>query len=433
MHRERASRFVSQLTRDTIAFVLAGGRGAGLKHLTAWRALPALPFAGKLRIIDFPLSNCINSGIRRIAVLAQYRSQSLIRHVHKGWGFLKGEFSEFVEVLPASQCSETPWYSGTADAVFQNLDTIRIQRPKYVLILAADQVYKMDYGPLLGHHVRSGADVTVATIEVPIAQARDFGVVRVEEDQRITRFREKPAQPELISGRDDVALASMGIYVFNADFLCEELAKDSDNPGSSHDFGKDVIPSLVRDCRVVAFPFPEARVGDKPYWRHVGTIDAYWEANMELIDIVPDLDLYDEAWPIWTYQEQLPPAKFVFDDDDRRGTAIDSMLSGGCIISGSHVYRSLLFSDVKVNSYSTLHDTVVLPDVEIGRHCRIRKAVIDRACDIPPNTVIGEDHDQDARRFYVSEGGVVVVTPEMLGQEIHRFRHTRTATAAAAD
>ncbi|MFZ0255715.1 MAG: glucose-1-phosphate adenylyltransferase [Gammaproteobacteria bacterium] len=418
----RTPRFVSRLTRDTVALILAGGRGERLKHLTMWRAKPAVPFGGKFRIIDFPLSNCINSGIRRIGVLTQYKSHSLIRHIHKGWGFLRGEFGEFVEVFPASQRVETSWYAGTSDAVYQNLDLIRLQNPRYVLVLAGDHVYKMDYGPMLAHHVETGADLTVACQNVPLDEAQGFGVMTVDKDDNIIAFQEKPADPKPVPGRTDVALASMGIYVFNVEFLYEQVIKDADSPTSSHDFGKDLIPSGIRDHRVVAYPFTDVQAGKQPYWRDVGTVDAFWLANMELIGITPPLNLYDREWPIWTYQEQLPPAKFIFDDEGRRGMAVDSMVSGGCIISGASLRRSLLFSDVKVNSYSWLADSVVLPEVDIGRNCRISKAVIDKGCVIPEGTVIGEDPEEDNRRFYVTERGVVLVTPEMLGQTIHQFR-----------
>ena len=418
----RTPRFVSRLTRDTVALILAGGRGERLKHLTMWRAKPAVPFGGKFRIIDFPLSNCINSGIRRIGVLTQYKSHSLIRHIHKGWGFLRGEFGEFVEVFPASQRVETSWYAGTSDAVYQNLDLIRLQNPQYVLVLAGDHVYKMDYGPMLAHHVERGADLTVACHLVPLEEARGFGIITVDKDDNVIEFLEKPADPKPVPGRTDVALASMGIYVFNVEFLYEQVIKDADSPTSSHDFGKDLIPSGIRDHRVISYPFVDVQAGKQPYWRDVGTVDAFWLANMELIGITPPLNLYDHEWPIWTYQEQLPPAKFIFDDEGRRGMAVDSMVSGGCIISGAVLRRSLLFSDVKVNSYSWLADSVVLPEVDIGRNCRISKAVIDKGCVIPEGTVIGEDPEEDNRRFYVTERGVVLVTPEMLGQTIHQFR-----------
>lgn len=418
----RTPRFVSRLTRDTVVLILAGGRGERLKHLTMWRAKPAVPFGGKFRIIDFPLSNCINSGIRRIGVLTQYKSHSLIRHIHKGWGFLRGEFGEFVEVFPASQRVETSWYAGTTDAVYQNLDLLRLQNPRFVLLLAGDHVYKMDYGPMLARHVETEADLTVACQPVPLEEARGFGVMTIDENQNVVAFKEKPPNPMPMPGRTDVALASMGIYVFNVDFLYEQVIKDADSPTSSHDFGKDLIPSVIHNHRVVAYPFVDVQKGKQAYWRDVGTVDAFWQANMELIGVTPPLNLYDREWPIWTYQEQLPPAKFVFDDEGRRGMAVDSMVSGGCIISGAVLRRSLLFSDVKVNSYSRLLDTVVLPQVIIGRNSRISKAVIDKGCDIPEGTVIGEDREEDARRFYVTEQGVVLVTPEMLGQTIHQFR-----------
>ena len=416
-------RFVSRITRDTLALILAGGRGSRLKHLTLWRAKPATPFGGKFRIIDFPLSNCMNSGIRRVCVLTQYKAHSLLLHVQRGWGFLRGEFGEFVELLPAQQrVQETAWYQGTADAVYQNLDIIRDHDPKYLLVLAGDHIYKMDYGPMVAHHVESGADMTVGCIEVPVDQAREFGVMTSDAEGRVVEFQEKPAHPTPVPGKPDVALASMGIYVFNRAFLFDQLIQDADRRSSSHDFGKDIIPSVLKEYRVMSYPFRDVQTGRQGYWRDVGTVDAFWEANMELVSVSPELNLYDEDWPIWTYQAQLPPAKFVFDDADRRGMAVDSMVSGGCIVSGAYLRRSLLFSNVKVHSYSRIEDAVVLPDVEIGRHCRIRRAVLDRACVVPEGTVIGEDREKDMERYYVTEGGVVLVTPEMLGQEIHRVR-----------
>jgi glucose-1-phosphate adenylyltransferase len=415
-------RFVSRLTRNTLALILAGGRGSRLKHLTLWRAKPAVPFGGKFRIIDFPLSNCLNSGIRSIGVLSQYKAHSLIQHIHRGWNFLRGEFGEFVELLPAQQRIETSWYEGTADAVYQNLDIIRNHSPEFVLILAGDHIYKMDYGPMIADHVKRGADMTVGCIEVPLDRARAFGVMSVDADNRVTEFREKPDDPHPMPGYPDLALASMGIYVFNTEFLYRQLIDDADNDASSHDFGKDIIPQVIRKHKVVAYPFRDADTGKQAYWRDVGTVDAFWEANLELIGVTPELNLYDSEWPIWTYQEQLPPAKFVFDDDDRRGMAVDSMVSGGCIISGALVRHSLLFSNVKVHSRAKLEDAVVLPNVEVGEGCRITRAVIDKGCRIPPHTVIGEDHEADAARFHVSEGGVVLVTPEMLGQDLHHVR-----------
>ncbi|NEX21438.1 glucose-1-phosphate adenylyltransferase [Thiorhodococcus mannitoliphagus] len=417
-------RFISRLTRNTLALILAGGRGSRLKHLTAWRSKPAVPFGGKFRIIDFPLSNCLNSGIRRIGVLTQYKAHSLILHIQKGWGFLRGEFGEFVELWPAQQrVAETAWYAGTADAVFQNLDIIRAHNPEYILVLAGDHIYKMDYGAMIAYHVESGADMTVGCLEVEAERARDFGVMSVDADQRVTNFAEKPDNPEPIPGTTDRCLASMGIYVFNRGFLFEQLFKDADTPSSSHDFGKDVIPNVIRMYRVMAYTFRDPRSGDQAYWRDVGTLDAFWEANLELIGITPPLNLYDKNWPIWTYQEQLPPAKFVFDDDDRRGMAVDSMVSGGCIISGAVVRHSLLFSNVRVNSYASVEDSVILPDVSIGRNCVIRNAVVDRFCQLEEGTQIGVNPEADRRAgFYVSEQGITLVTPEMLGQDANHVR-----------
>jgi glucose-1-phosphate adenylyltransferase len=415
-------RFVSRLTKKTLALILAGGRGSRLKHLTKWRSKPSVPFGGKFRIIDFPLSNCINSGIRQIDVLTQYKAHSLILHIQRGWSFLRGEFGEFVELLPAQQRIENSWYTGTADAVYQNLDILRNHRSDYVLVLAGDHIYRMDYGTMIAHHVESGADMTVGCIEVELDKAKEFGVMAVDEEGRVREFAEKPANPKPIPGQDDMALASMGIYVFNTGFLFEQLIKDADTPGSSHDFGKDIIPSVINSYRVMAYSFRDPKSGKQAYWRDVGTVDAFWAANLELIGVTPELNLYDKSWPIWTYQEQLPPAKFIFDDEDRRGMAVDSMVSGGCIVSGATVRHSLMFSNVRVNSYSEVNDSVILPDVSIGRNCRITKAVIDEGCEIPEGTVIGEDLEADAKRFYVSEGGVVLVTPEMLGQVLNYVR-----------
>ena len=422
MNQGQTSQHITRLTRDTLALILAGGRGSRLKHLTLWRAKPSVPFGGKFRIIDFPLSNCMNSGIRRVGVLTQYKAHSLIKHIQRGWGFLRGELGEFVELLPAQQRIETSWYTGTADAIYQNLDIIRNHDPKYVLVLAGDHVYKMDYGAMIVHHLDRGADVTVACIDVPVARAREFGVMTMNEQGRIVRFQEKPENPEPIPGRPDTALASMGIYLFNTKFLYEQLIRDADNARSAHDFGKDVIPSIIESYRVMAYPFRDPSTGRQPYWRDVGTVDAFWEANIELVDVTPELNLYDATWPIWTYQAQLPPAKFVFDDDDRRGMAVDSMVSGGCVISGSRIRHSLLFSDVKVHSFCEVVDSVVLPEVVIHRHCRLKRTVIDKGCQIPAGTVIGEDPQEDARRFYVSPAGVVLVTAEMLGQDLHHVR-----------
>jgi glucose-1-phosphate adenylyltransferase len=413
-----AKRFVSRLTRQTLALVLAGGRGSRLHDLTRWRAKPAVPFGGKFRIIDFPLSNCINSGIGQVGVITQYKSHSLIRHIQRGWGFLRGELDEFVELLPAQQRIETSWYEGTADAVLQNLDIIRSHEPEYVLILAGDHVYKMDYGTMLAAHVESGADITVGCIEVPREEASAFGVMSVDDELQITRFVEKPENPEAIPGQPDKSLASMGIYVFSTQVLFDELMRDHARESqSSHDFGKDVIPSVIARRRVIAFPFRDPRQDKPAYWRDVGTIDSLWRANLELIGISPELNLYDSHWPIWTYQEQLPPAKFVFDDENRRGMAVDSMVAGGCIVSGAVVRHSLLFSQVHIQSFSEVADSVIYPDVQIGQNCRIHRALIDRGCRIPDGTHVGIDPEEDRKRFHVSPSGVVLITPEMLGQD----------------
>jgi glucose-1-phosphate adenylyltransferase len=408
-----------RLARRTIALVLAGGRGSRLHQLTDRRAKPAVFFGGKFRIIDFPMSNCINSGIRRIAVLTQYKAHSLLRHLQMGWSFLRPEMNEFLDLLPAQQrLDEATWYRGTADAVYQNFDIFRAARPEFFVVLAGDHVYKMDYSNMLADHVERGSGCTVACVEVPIEQASDFGVMTVDASMRITAFTEKPETPAPMLGKPDRALASMGIYVFSAEFLYAELERDARDPLSSRDFGKDVIPHLVDRGLAYAHYFEDSCVKTtpdaEPYWRDVGTIDAFWAANLDLVRPVPSLDIYDPNWPIWTYQQQLPPAKFVFNDDDRRGTAVDSMVSGGCIISGAQVNRSLLFSNCRVNSFAQTHDAVVLPDVDIGRHARLNRVVIDRGVRIPEGMVVGEDPASDARRFYRSEGGVTLVTSEMV-------------------
>ena len=413
-------RFVSRLTRKTLALILAGGRGSRLKHLTDWRAKPAVPFGGKFRIIDFPLSNCLNSGIRRMAVLTQYKAHSLMVHLQRGWGSLRGEFGEFVEVLPAQQRLAEAWYQGTADAVYQNLDIFRSHDPEYFLILAGDHIYKMDYGPMLAYHAENNADLTVGCIEVDLETAKAFGVMQVDEAHRITSFREKPADPDPIPGKRDRALASMGIYIFNAKFLYEQLNKDANLTSSSHDFGKDLIPDIIKRYRAFAYPF-RGTGGVQAYWRDVGTVDAFWEANIDLVQVVPDLNLYDKNWPIWTYQEQLPPAKFVFNDPDRRGMAVDSMVSGGCILSGASLDRSLLFSNVRAHSYARVESSVILPNVDIGERCKIKNAVIDKGCEIPEGMNVGIDLEKDRERgFYVTDKGIVLVTPDMLGQDVHR-------------
>ncbi|MEB8490738.1 glucose-1-phosphate adenylyltransferase [Acidithiobacillus ferriphilus] len=422
-------RFVSNLTKNTLALVLAGGRGSRLGPLTDWRAKPAVPFGGKFRIIDFCLSNCLNSGIRRIGVLTQYKSHSLIRHIQLGWDFLRGEFSEFTEILPAQQRMNTGWYKGTADAIFQNIDILRAHRPRYVIILAGDHIYKMDYGQMLAEHVQSQADMSVACIEVPLEEAKSFGVMAVNSEDRVIAFTEKPQDPVPIPGNPDRALASMGVYVFNTDFLYEQLIRDSDSHDSTHDFGNDLIPYMVSRYRVIAHRFRNSCISSSEggnsrcYWRDVGTVDAYWAANIDLVHVTPDLDLYDNRWPIWTYQEQLPPAKFVFDDEGRRGMALDSIVSGGCIISGATVRRSLLFSNVRINDGHTLiEDSVILPNVRMGEGARLRKVVVDKGTIIPHGLVVGEDPVEDARRFYRTPNGVTLITPELLGQQLHFVR-----------
>ncbi|MDX2427257.1 MAG: glucose-1-phosphate adenylyltransferase [Xanthomonadales bacterium] len=417
-------RYVSLLTRDTVAMILAGGRGSRLYELTDWRAKPGVYFGGKLRIIDFPLSNCINSGVRRIGVATQYKAHSLIRHLVHGWTGFRSSDREFVEILPASQRTGDDWYLGTADAVFQNLDIIRTHHPRFVLILSGDHVYKMDYGNFLAFHAEKEADMTVCCIEVPLEEAAgQFGVMTVDENGRVIEFNEKPEHPASIPGKEGYCLASMGNYIFNTEFLYEQVIRDADMPGSDHDFGKDIIPSIIDKYQVFAYPFRDPKTGQQAYWRDVGTLDAYWEANMELVSVVPQLDLYDKDWPILTEQLQSPPAKFVFDHADRRGEAIDSMVSAGCIISGASVKKSLIFSNCKIHSYSRIVDSLILPECEVLDGCTIVGAIIDRGCVIPEGTEIGVDHDEDrARGFRVTKGGRTLVTPGMLEQSLH---HTR--------
>jgi glucose-1-phosphate adenylyltransferase len=426
VHGGRARRLPGPLTKSTLALILAGGRGRRLAELTNWRAKPSLPFGGKFRIVDFALSNCVNSGIRRVGICTQYKAQSLIRHVQRGWSFLDGRFDEFVELLPAQQRIEPTWYQGTADAVYQNLDILRRHEPDYVLILAGDHVYKMDYGRMLEDHLDTRAQMTIACIDVPIDEARAFGVMTVDAERRVVDFHEKPPQPAPMPGRPTRALASMGIYVFDAAFLYDELLRDADDSNSSHDFGKDIIPRLLRQGTCArAHCFAESCVNTTdgiPYWRDVGTIDAYWEANVALTHVVPELNLYDQDWPIWTYQEQLPPAKFVFDDDDRRGTAIDSIVASGCIISGATVRRSLLFSNVRVHDYCTIEDSVVLPGVDVAPNVVLKRAVVEKHCRLPEGLSVGVDPGEDRRRFHVTDRGITLVIPEMLGQQVHHLR-----------
>ncbi len=423
MQFDQSQRCVSRLTQKTLALVLAGGRGSRLKNLTEWRAKPAVPFGGKFRIIDFPLSNCVNSGIRQIAVLSQYKAHSMIRHIQRGWSFFRGEFGEFIELLPAQQRLETSWYAGTADAVYQNLDIIRTYKPEYILILAGDHVYKMDYGAMLTHHLTHDADLTVGCIEVARKQANAFGVLTIDTDTRINNFNEKPESPISVTGNENISLASMGIYVFNTKFLIEQLIRDADMSSSSHDFGKDLIPYAVEHkYKVYAYSFLNEKTHKHIYWRDVGTIDSYYDANIELIAVTPELNLYDENWPIWTYQEQLPPAKFVFNDEKRRGMAVDSMVSGGCIISGASIKHSLLFSNVIVKQFSIIEDSIILPDVRIGKNCKIKNVIIDKSCVIPDSTIIGYDLENDTKKYYVSPIGRILITPEMLDQEVHHAR-----------
>ncbi len=409
------------LVRRTVALILAGGRGSRLKQLTDKRAKPAVYFGGKFRIIDFALSNCLNSGIRRMAVVTQYKSHSLMRHLQRGWSFLRAELNEMVDILPAQQrVGEEHWYRGTADAIFQNLDIIRSSKPEYIVILAGDHIYKMDYSLMVKDHVVRGAGCTVGCIEVPRHEASAFGVMAVDDKNQITAFIEKPADPPAMPGNDSVSLASMGIYVFNADYLYKLLEEDLENPASDHDFGKDVIPRAVSEGRALAHPFGLSCVsrvdGIAPYWRDVGTIDAFWSANLDLASTTPELDIYDTDWPIWTYQRQLPPAKFVPDSTGNHGVAVNTLVSGGCIVSGSHVAHSVLFSEVRVHSYCHIEQAVVLPDVTINRHCRLSKVVIDRGCEIPPGLVVGEDPVLDAQRFERTADGVVLITRDMLAK-----------------
>ena len=407
------------LARDAMAYVLAGGRGSRLMELTDTRAKPAVYFGGKARIIDFALSNAINSGIRRIGVATQYKAHSLIRHLQSGWNFLRSERNESFDILPASQrISEFQWYEGTADAVYQNIDIIESHAPEYMVILAGDHIYKMDYELILQQHCETGADVTIACLEVPRMEAVGFGVMAVDEHDNVTAFVEKPADPPAIPGNPDIALASMGIYVFHTKLLFDELRRDAETPGSSRDFGKDIIPYLVKHGKAVAHRFSDSCVRSglevEAYWRDVGTVDAYWEANIDLTDVVPKLDLYDRSWPLWTYSEVTPPAKFVHADDGRRGEAVSSLVSGDCIISGSSIHRSLIFTGTRAHSYSVLDQAVILPHCVIGRGARLSKVVVDRGVEIPDGLIVGEDAESDAQRFRRTDSGVVLVTKSMI-------------------
>jgi len=407
------------LARDAMAYVLAGGRGSRLMELTDKRAKPAVYFAGKTRIIDFALSNALNSGIRRMGVATQYKAHSLIRHLQRGWNFLRDERNESFDILPASQrVSEDRWYMGTADAVFQNIDIIASYAPRYMVILAGDHIYKMDYELMLQQHVDTGADVTVGCLEVPRMEATGFGVMHIDESDRIVNFVEKPKDPPGMPDKPDMALASMGIYVFETQFLFEQLRRDAADLESNRDFGKDIIPYIVKHGKAWAHRFTRSCVRSEheqeAYWRDVGTVDAYWEANIDLTDIVPGLDLYDREWPIWTYAELTPPAKFVHDEDGRRGTAISSLVSGGCIVSGAGLRRTLLSTGVRANSYASLEEAVVLPYVQVGRGARLKRVVIDRGVEIPEGLVVGEDPILDAERFRRTESGICLVTQPMI-------------------
>jgi glucose-1-phosphate adenylyltransferase len=407
------------VARTTMAYVLAGGRGSRLMELTDRRAKPAVFFGCKSRIIDFALSNALNSGIRRIGVATQYKAHSLIRHLQRGWNFFRVERNESFDILPASQrVSETEWYAGTADAVFQNIDIIESYNPDHIVILAGDHIYKMDYEPMLQMHYERQADVTVGCIEVPRADASGFGVMAVDGTDRIVSFLEKPKDPPGMPDKPDMALASMGIYVFATKFLFDQLRRDAADPNSSRDFGKDMIPYLVKHGKALAHRFTESCVRSgfeaDAYWRDVGTLDAYWQANIDLTEVIPALDLYDSEWPIWTYGEVTPPAKFVHDGDDRRGHAISSLVSGGCIISGASLRRSLLFTGVRMHSFASIENTVVLPQVDIGRSARLHNVIVDRGVRIPEGLVVGEDPLADAERFRRTDQGVTLITQMML-------------------
>src|SRR5262245_51603203 len=412
--RASSGRYVGRLTGGTLAVIMAGGRGERLKALTEHRCKPATPFGGKFRIVDFVLSNCVNSGIRQISILTQYKAQSLIQHVERGWSYLRGEFGEFIEIIPAQQQVGPHWYRGTADAVYQNLELILSHRPKHVLVLAGDHIYKMDYGPMIAYHVEKGADITVGVVEVPREQSRHFGVLNATEWNRVTAFEEKPANPATLPSRPDSILASMGIYVFNTRLLEKLLGEDAADESSMHDFGKNILPKAIGKLQVFAYPFQDVKTRAQSYWRDVGTIDAFYDANLELVTVKPERNIYDQDWPIWTYQEHQPPAKFILDEEGRRGMAINSMVSGGCIISGAVVRESMLFSDVRVNEQSRIERSVILPHVEIGRSCLIRGAILDEGCEIPDGTNIGVDRAADSARFLVTENGVVLVTVDML-------------------
>lgn len=404
---------------STLSLILAGGRGSRLKDLTDHRSKPAVPIAGKYKIIDFPLSNCINSGMRKIAVLTQYRSHTLNQHVQRGWNFLRSDFNEFIELWPAQQQTGEDWYRGTADAVYQNFKMIDELNSEYILILAGDHVYRQDYSVMLQEHIQNNADVTVACIEVPVKEADQFGIMHVDEDDNIISFEEKPSNPPTMPGNPEVSLASMGIYIFSTKFLRDNLMNDAQDRQSSHDFGKDLIPMFVGRSKIRAHYFansciPNESYPESPYWRDVGTLTAFWESNMDLTKLVPELDLYDESWPIRTAQYQRPAAKFNYNYEERIGTALNSVVSAGCIVSGSTVEQSILFNNVRVNSYSYVKRSVILPGCDIGRHCQLTNVIVDSDTKLPPNIIIGEDPVADAERFYRNEDGIVLVTQKMI-------------------
>ncbi|MDA9318500.1 glucose-1-phosphate adenylyltransferase [Octadecabacter sp.] len=407
-----------RLTQRSMVFVLAGGRGSRLKELTNRRVKPAVPFGGKVRIIDFALSNAMNSGIRKMAIATQYKAHSLIRHVQRGWNFFGAERNEFIDVLPASQRGGTEsWYKGTADAVTQNIDIIDSYSVDYVIILAGDHIYKMDYEIMLRQHVETNADVTVGCLTVPREEASAFGVMDTDEKGNITSFLEKPADPPGTPEDPDKALASMGIYVFDWKFLKALLEKDALNPDSTNDFGNDLIPEIVAGGNAMAHRFDESCVrkdGAPAYWKDVGTVDAFWQAHIDLTSFTPELDLWDRDWPIWTYNESVPPAKFIHDERDRRGIAVSSMVSGGCIISGTEVRNSVLFTNVHTNSYAVLEEAVLLSNVVVHRSARLRRVVVDSDVVIPEGLVVGEDAVEDAKYFRVTERGVTLITQDML-------------------
>ena len=412
---------VSDITRRTLVLVLAGGEGSRLKNLTKWRAKPAVPFGGKYRIIDFALSNCINSGLRRIGVLTQYKSHSLIRHLQRAWGFMRPEIGEFVEIIPAQQRLRPEWYQGTADAIYQNLDIVYRHEPDFVLVLGGDHIYTMNYAKMLAAHVQEQAELTVGCIEVPLEEARAFGVMSVDEQYRIVRFTEKPEEPEPIPGKSHLALASMGIYIFSMEFLTKALIQDAEDQTSQHDFGKNIIPAAIKNAKSMAFPFLNS-AGEPDYWRDVGSLYSYWKANIELCDIEPELNLYERNWPIWTYQAQSPPAKFAFDDEERRGQAIDSLVAGGCIISGAKVKHSVIFFNTQIETGSYIKESVILPKVRVGKDCVLRRCIVDKGTVIPDGFQVGVDPEEDRKRFLVTDEGIVLVTPGMMNQRLHYER-----------